>query len=486
MKTLNKLAIPITVIAFAIGTPATFGSTLTMIPPLAGDTDSQGRAVTPDGLYVAGVSITNVTAVRGILYPVGSANSINVLSADNAQATAANGIGYRTSGGTQLLVCGTTTSGPAEFMTTDGGVTWGNKRRNTALSNTSMGTANQLGATIASDAYYVSSSRDATGGLPIYVNQLSNTWVASVSEASLTFSSTDRGIMMGVSSLGRAVGRRGAGASSYQAYVLDYVAGTPAEHYLTTLNDGQNGGLTTLGELWSVSNDGATIFGRSWLTGNQTTSDYHAFKTTLSGFGASVTQGAVTQLPEYPDTGGSVSRAVPYGCSANGRYAVGMNYRSAEHAVIWDTGDPNPANWTVTDLTDLATSQGILGGFTLLSRAYSIGMDGSGNPVITGIGTYNDGVANWTRGFVMTITSVAPQPPQPRITSVTGAGTGNVTINYTNTVAGTNYVVQYRTNLSTTNWIHLSPVPAAGTTSSSTDTPPADDPHRFYRVYGQF
>jgi hypothetical protein len=482
MKTLKPPILILAALALSLGAGSVAASTLIMIPPLAGDNDSQGRAITPDGQYVAGLSGT-----RGILYPVGAADAINVLSADGAQATVANGIGYRTSGGNpELIVCGLTSSGPAEFMTTNGGTTWANKRRNTLLSANTMGTANQLGATIASDIYYVSSSRDATSQ-PIYLTQLSNTWVALANESAKGLASTDRGIMYGVSSIGRAVGRRGAGGSSYGAYVLDFASGTPTAYYINTLNDGQNGGTTTLGELWSVSQDGTAVFGRSWLTGNSTSSDYHAFKTTLSGFGPGTTQGAVNQLPEYPDTGGSVGRAVPYGCSANGRYVVGQNFRSAERAVLWDTGDANPANWTVTDLTDLATSEGILGGFTRLTRAYSIGFDGSGNPVITGYGDYFDGSATWTRGFVMTVTlSSAPAPQQPRITSITGAGTGIVTINYTNTLVGTNYVVQYRTNLSTTNWTSLAPVPAAGTSSSTIDTPPANDPQRYYRVYYEY
>ncbi len=87
-------------------------------------------------------------------------------------------------------------------------------------------------------------------------------------------------------------------------------------------------------------------------------------------------------------------------------------------------------------------------------------------------------------GSIVVVSVTAPPVvQQPRITSIVGAGTASVTVNYTNTLAGTNYVVQYRTNLNTTNWTSLTPVPAAGSTSSSTDTPPAGDPHRFYRVY---
>ena len=79
-------------------------------------------------------------------------------------------------------------------------------------------------------------------------------------------------------------------------------------------------------------------------------------------------------------------------------------------------------------------------------------------------------------------------PPDaiPRITSVAIIGATTLTVNYTNTVAGTNYVVQYNTNLNTTNWISLSPITASGTISSAIDSLPAGTAQRYYRVYGQF
>jgi hypothetical protein len=75
-----------------------------------------------------------------------------------------------------------------------------------------------------------------------------------------------------------------------------------------------------------------------------------------------------------------------------------------------------------------------------------------------------------------------PPPPAPQIISIAGAGTTSVTVTWTNVEIGTNYVLQYSTNLSATNWANLAPVPAAGTTASQTDTPPSGDPGRYYRV----
>jgi len=47
---------------------------------------------------------------------------------------------------------------------------------------------------------------------------------------------------------------------------------------------------------------------------------------------------------------------------------------------------------------------------------------------------------------------------------------------------GTDYVLQYNTNLNTTNWINLPPVTAGGSTVSKTDTLPGVEAQRYYRV----
>ena len=101
-----------------------------------------------------------------------------------------------------------------------------------------------------------------------------------------------------------------------------------------------------------------------------------------------------------------------------------------------------------------------------------------------------DGIPAGVRQRYYRVRFLAPggTPPaaMPRITSVAMLGATTLTLNYTNTVAGTNYVAQYNTNLNTTNWTSLSPVAASGTASSTTDSIPAGMAQRFYRVYGQF
>ncbi len=76
-----------------------------------------------------------------------------------------------------------------------------------------------------------------------------------------------------------------------------------------------------------------------------------------------------------------------------------------------------------------------------------------------------------------------PPPAAPQIISIAGAGTTSVTVTWTNVQSGTNYVLQYNTNLATTNWLNLAPVTAAGPTASQTDNPPSGAAARFYRVW---
>lgn len=104
----------------------------------------------------------------------------------------------------------------------------------------------------------------------------------------------------------------------------------------------------------------------------------------------------------------------------------------------------------------------------------------------TPAGTFSTVNNGTTVALTFTPGAVPFHPPVPTMTSVVQTSPTSVTINYSNTLAGTNYVVQYQTNLNTTNWIHLSPVIAGDTTSSAMDTLPAHTEQRFYRVYGQF
>ena len=170
----------------------------------------------------------------------------------------------------------------------------------------------------------------------------------------------------GISGTGRAVGSIG---QPQAIYVWDWT-GTGM------LNQWQFNGLagTPKGEATAVSADGKTIFGHSPTLSDA--ANYYAYKATFAGtMPGPDTQLSTNALPDFPDTAGSTTLAIPFGCTPDGKYAVGMNYRGLEKAVLWDTTGSDPALWSLVDLTDLAASKGILGNFTRLSRAYSVGVN---------------------------------------------------------------------------------------------------------------
>jgi len=72
-------------------------------------------------------------------------------------------------------------------------------------------------------------------------------------------------------------------------------------------------------------------------------------------------------------------------------------------------------------------------------------------------------------------------PRTPRITSITCA-TGTATVYYTNTIPGTNYTLEYRTNLTTGSWQSVGTQPATNHSAFQTDSA-AGGYERYYRVY---
>ena len=121
-----------------------------------------------------------------------------------------------------------------------------------------------------------------------------------------------------------------------------------------------------------------------------------------------------------------------------------------------------------------------------------ISMSGGSNPGAAGFGRVKNGsyaAGNFTTsasgGGDITLTftpSAAPSGSPARITSITRIGAGSVTVSYTNTLPGTNYVLSYGTNLSATNWLPAATRTAAGFSDSQTDSA-ATNSQRFYRVY---
>jgi len=72
-------------------------------------------------------------------------------------------------------------------------------------------------------------------------------------------------------------------------------------------------------------------------------------------------------------------------------------------------------------------------------------------------------------------------PRTPRITAVTHAA-GTATVYYTNTIPGTSYTLEYRTNLTTGTWQPVGTQPATNHSAFQTDSA-ADGNQRYYRVF---
>lgn len=400
LKLRGRIVAPSAAALLAATSASTLASSLSVIPTLSGDTDNQGRAITPDGQFVVGISGT-----RGFLYRVGHDGATNVLSSDGAQSSQATGVGYRTSGGnTELIIAGLSSGYITEWMTADGGQSFGIKRRDATWTYNNMPGFNALGSKLGSDLYYIANwTQTNPNGKPLWINQGSGAWVATLATSSKNLPSDAQGRMNGVSASGRAVGwRRSTSDNITRNYLMQWT-GPGSGTVSAVFYNGLDG--TTAGQGFSVSADGNTVFGHSPRTGFPSTNNY-GYKTTFSGN----TQLTIDPLPLFGDEGGSTSIQIPYGCTADGKIAVGMAYRGMEKAVLWDTSDPNPANWWVLDLTTLATAEGILGGFIRLTRAYSVGIDpNTGERVITGAGIWSPdgGTTLYTRGFVM---NVVPEP----------------------------------------------------------------------------
>lgn len=397
---LKRLPILLTSLVITVGATSAFGSFLELIPTLAGDTTSQSRAITSDGKYVVGVSSLGTTT-SGFLWTVGSgaANATWVLSSDGAGSTLANGVGYRTVGGSQeLIISGMSSGYVTEWMTPDGGASFGVRRRNTSYTLNTVNSYNQLGSPGNNDVYYVS-SRNSTQ-LQLDINRGSGAWPATITTSPKSVTSTAR--MNGVGATGAAVGRRNNG--TYNAnYRMDFnPSGSPYNAYFPGLNTVQ----INQGEAYDVSDDGLYVVGISGL-GTDTGNNY-AYKAKFSG----TTWQSTSLLPLTGLETGSTTKTVPYGISPDGGYVVGGSYQGIWHALLWNTYGANPADWSYLDLTQYATSMGILDGWTSLSRGWSVGVDpATGDAVITGEGVYG-GV---TRAFVMMV-------PEPSAAALAGMG----------------------------------------------------------------
>jgi hypothetical protein len=398
---LTKLALPIAVLALTAGAVNTLGGlSLTNIPTVLTDTSNEGRAISHDGKYVGGLSGT----ANGFFYDV--VNDYVTRPLAGSYAAIVTGIGYRTDTNqspavVQVILDGNNAGYHGQYETSDGGLTWGFKRRDNGTptyvwSSYPPPGQNSLAAITDSDVYY-NVFRDSTK-TGVYNCRGANLWTsataAQVVITSKTVSGGENVYVTGVAASGRTAGYRlTAGTNNNTLWDYPPASGTQWQF------NGLDG--TIAGEIWAINLDGTRIFGRSPITPGGKT--LYGYKAVISGFKSSTnspTQQSVNPLPNFSDTAGSTSLAVPYGCTADGRYAVGMNYRGIETAVLWDASSANTAIWTVNDLYGLAAANGAADIFTRLPRAYSAGTNAAGDPVITGIGYDN---LSQTRAFLMTV-----------------------------------------------------------------------------------
>ncbi len=360
--------------------------TLAAIPLLPGDTTNDARAIAPDGRWVVGLS-----GPLGFLHEVNTTNVFNVI-AGGAQASPLTGVGYRTvNGQREVIMSGLSAGWNTDYMTTNG-TAFGSKRRDTYVGTAPIAVlANGLAGT-ATDVFYSTWYDAGSSANQLYVGRLSGAWPATAVWDKTTASDTTAQTH-GVSATGRAVGFQNTNPKTH--CVLDWTGtGTPT----TWVFNGLNG--TAAGEAWAISGNGTIIFGQSPVSGGRPGSwGYRAVVTSAS---PGVLQ-SVKELPNFPETAGTAgSAALPYGCTADGKYAVGMSYRGIEKAVLWDTHDTSATNWTVADLTDLAMAKGAMGIFSRLVRAYSVGTNATGDLVVVGVGLDTNSPAN-LRAFVTTL-----------------------------------------------------------------------------------
>jgi hypothetical protein len=365
---------------------------LKVIAPLGTLTTSQGTAITEDGLYVVGYDGGGTTD-RSFLWTATGGTTGPMLA--GSYMSAATGIAYRKNPITsaqELMVGGKMTSGQiGMFRSTNMGATW-TRPFATAGSAPGTGASNTVGGNMSSDNAWLAWAEGTTA------YSITNVSGDPTVAATSTKSVTQKNQIWGVSNvLGRAAADRKDAGGVYQNLWLGYVTGggTATQNFFAGL-DG-----TLHGVPGSMSGDGTKVFGQSPKTGD-TANNY--------GYKYDIASNTTTALPELPGTGGSTSRAFLYGASVDGNFAVGMQYVGMERAALWyNLNDPNPANWKVLDLTtwalnNLGTEWGTGQIFTgNMRRAYSVGVNADGQPVITGMGYIN---AVGTRGFVITV----PEP----------------------------------------------------------------------------
>lgn len=336
------------------------------------------RAITPDGKYVGGVA--------GLGFSSGGVDVGFVWDADHgsrqivagAYQKTVDGIGYWTDGTTTKVVTeGNNAGSVAMNCSADGGTSW-SKIRRTGTTYYGSGNNRMAGTSTGNLLHGVYQ----TSNQQLFIDSFNGTTFAAAPDSKGTTNDTT---MNGVSNAGVVVGVRGG-----LAYKLTYQGtGGAAAAYVNAAPDGSQNAT-----LYDIADDGSIMGGMgTWAT--------------KTGSWAFVYDGVTsTKLPDLGGSSVGLTNSAVYSIAPNGDYAVGMDYsKGYELAVLWDLRDMG--NIKVTDLTQFAAANGILGAFDgNLRRATAIGIDQAGNPVIAGVGFASSLEANGWTGYVMTV----PEP----------------------------------------------------------------------------
>lgn len=413
--------------ALALGATAALATDLVEIPTWDGYIDTaqtkyftgastDGRGVSPDGQAVIGHSYG--TLGDGSTYSIGfvwdATHGTRMIVAEAAWGfTTATGLTSRTVGGAAQWIVQGMSSGHISYATsTDGGVTWLKGYRNSAAASgvATPGTSNTVNALGQDDVFYGVWLDDTTSDDGLNLEKGSGSPITDVRDKK-NVPAKYKCSVQGCSGNGIAVGRRKDDSGNYQIYVGQWLGtGTGAWGFINGLEPNAvldpvwPADYTTRGEAWAISADGTKIFGISPIVNAGT--DLYPFRMIVTPQpAAKPLQVSIKQLPLCEGTGGSTSLGWVYGCTPEGDWAVGQNYRGVTHAVLWDLTNPDSNQWTVTDLNDLFAAN--MGDFTRLDKAYSIRIGADGTKYVTGVGTTT---SLTTRAFLARIDDNPPEP----------------------------------------------------------------------------
>jgi autotransporter-associated beta strand protein len=290
-----------------------------------------------------------------------------------------------------------------------------------------------------------------------------------------------------------------------------------------TIDDASGGSSPTAVALTKIGSGTLTLSGLGLTGGSTYSGDTTVDEGTLLvngaiGAGAAPSVVKVAESGQGGTLGGTGTIYGPVTVFATGKIGAGASAGILTIYGALDMSAPNTtcnwelaANSTATPGTDF--DQIVLGGLgsDITDANLNIQFTGSATapngagfwannqswPIISGAVTGNfKNIQNGTNAFGYFYTTVSgsgvtlnfvpsgPVSPQPRITSIPGAGTALVTVNYTNTVPTKTYFLRYKTTINGVWATNLPGKIAVGTSDSQTDIPLAGS-QRYYQVYYQ-